>query len=212
MSYPTSALLTDLDVVNELLAAVGQAPVTSIDRDTNDYPTNPDVAMALESFFQTSREVQSEGWTFNREFCYPMTPNSDGEIHYPNNVLQLDLSQEYVVNRNRDAVKRDGKLYDRTAHSFYWNDDKVYVDVLWYFPWTDLPIPVQQYVLCKAAALFSQRVVGDPNQYQQLMEKAMECRTYALEYECNQGDYTFFGHPSGENYYVSYQPYKALYR
>jgi len=34
----------------------------------------------------------------------------------------------------------------------------------------------------------------------------------ALEYECNQGDHTFFGSPQGQNYYQSYQPYHTLYR
>ena len=55
-------------------------------------------------------------------------------------------------------------------------------------------------------------IVGDGLQYQILQQKEMQCRALALEYECNQGDYTFFGHPTGRNYYKSYQPYHALYR
>jgi len=33
-----------------------------------------------------------------------------------------------------------------------------------------------------------------------------------LEYETNQGDYTFFGHAKGSKGYPSYQPYHALSR
>ena len=33
-----------------------------------------------------------------------------------------------------------------------------------------------------------------------------------MEWETQQGDYTFFGHPRGGNYYVSYKPYHALRR
>ena len=71
---------------------------------------------------------------------------------------------------------------------------------------------VVDYIINKAAALFSQRVVADVNLYQILENKAQECRAYALEYETQQGDYTFFGHPRGGNYYQSYKPFHALYR
>ena len=37
-------------------------------------------------------------------------------------------------------------------------------------------------------------------------------RAMAMEYECNQGDYSFFGKPDGSYPYVSYEPYKALMR
>ena len=37
-------------------------------------------------------------------------------------------------------------------------------------------------------------------------------RAQAMEYECNQGDYTFFGHQRGKKVYDSYKPYQALYR
>ena len=37
-------------------------------------------------------------------------------------------------------------------------------------------------------------------------------RAMAVEYECNQGDYTFFGKPDGVDQYISYKPYEALYR
>ena len=66
MSFYTTAQLTELQAINQMLAAVGQIPVTSIDKDSNDNPTNPDVAMAQETLRQVSKEVQAEGWTFNR--------------------------------------------------------------------------------------------------------------------------------------------------
>ena len=40
----------------------------------------------------------------------------------------------------------------------------------------------------------------------------MLSRANAMEYECNQGDFTFFGHPHGSTYKTSYKPYKALER
>ena len=56
------------------------------------------------------------------------------------------------------------------------------------------------------------RTVGDPNQYQILQQQEAYTRVLLQEYETSQGDYTFFGHPKGSNYYNSYQPYHTLAR
>lgn len=203
MPFPTTNAQTELQAVNEILASVGQAPVTTLDQ------TNPDVAIAYDTLLQVSREVQAEGWTFNREYGYPFTPDNNNEIVIPSNILQIDLSPEY---RDKDSVIRNGKLYDRTAHTYEWTDETVTCDVLWFFDWVDLPVPVKDYIVARAATIVSSRIVGDSTQYQMLQQREAYTRAMALEYECNQGNYTFFGHPRGENYYNSYEPYKALYR
>ena len=202
MPFPTTNAQTELQAVNEILASVGQAPVTTLDQ------TNPDVAIAYDTLVQVSREVQAEGWTFNTEYEYTFTPDSNNEIPIPNNVLQLDLTSSY---RDKDATFRQGKLYDRTGHTFEWSGP-VKCDVIWLFSWNDLPAPVRDYVTARAASIVSSRIVGDSTQYQMLQQREAYTRAMALEYECNQGDYTFFGHPRGANYYTSYEPYRALYR
>jgi len=175
--------------------------------------TNPDVAIALNTLREVSREVQAEGWTFNKEYNYPWIPNSKNEIVIPDNVLQMDLNQNYPVNLNRDSVNRGGKLYDRTAHSdTSWTDETVYVDITWYYDWSNIPTPIQAFIVARAASIVSSRIIGDGNQYQMLQQKEAFARSMALEYECTQGDYTFFGSPQGQNYYQSYQPYHTLYR
>ena len=175
-------------------------------------PTNPDVAIALNTLREVSREVQAEGWTFNKEYDYPITPNNNNEILIPNNVLQMDLNSSRTVNMNRDSVNRGGKLYDRTAHSYTWEDETVYVDIVWELDWGSIPEPVQAFITARAATIVSSRIIGDPNQYQMLQQKEAFTRAMALEYETSQGDYSFFGSPEGENYYQSYQPYHTLQR
>ena len=73
-------------------------------------------------------------------------------------------------------------------------------------------ITIQDYIVSKAAAVVSSRIVGDMQQYQILQQREIDNRAKAMEYECNQGDYTFFGHKRGEKVYDSYKPYQALYR
>ena len=204
MPYPTTNAAEELPAVNQILASVGQAPVTTLDQ------TNPDVAIAYNTLLQVSREVQAEGWSFNTEENIKETPDANGNILYPANVLQMDLTYN-SNNYNKDVIKKNGKLYDKIEHTDVWTDD-VYVDKLFWYDWVDLPTVMQDYIVSKAASIVSSRIVGDSTQYQMLQQREASCRSAVMEYECNQGDYTFFGHPRGQNYYNSYQPYHALYR
>ena len=204
MAFPTTNAATELPAINQILMACGQAPVTTLDE------TNPDVAIAYQTLLEVSREIQSEGWTFNKEEHYEMTPNTDSEIIIPNNVLQIDLTQ--ATAGDKKVIRRNGKLYDKEHHTDQWTDGAIEVDVLWLFDWVDLPRPVQDYITARASTITSSRIVGDQTQYQMLQQKEAFMRAMALEYETNQGDYSFFGHPDGAHPYVSYQPYQALSR
>ena len=176
--------------------------------------TNPDVAIALNTLREVSREVQSEGRTFNKEYDYTLTPNSDDEILIPDNMLQVDLntSAKRFANRQFDSVNRGGKLYDRIKHTYKWTDTEVHADILWYFEWENIPDPIQAFIVARAAAIFSSRTMGDPNLFQMLQQKEAFTRAMAMEYECNQGDFSYFGEPQGENYYNSYKPFQTLQR
>ena len=208
MAFPTTNAAQELPAVNEILASVGQAPVTTLDQ------TNPDVAIAYDTLINTSREVQSEGWLFNTEEYYPMTPDANGEIVIANNILQIDLHDE--KDSQYESIRRNGKLYEKINHTYDWTTltgwDTVRCDIVWLFDWVDLPRPIQDYIVAKAATIVSTRIVGDPQIFRILQAKEIDNRAKALEYECNQGDYTFFGHKRGEKVYDSYKPYQALYR
>ena len=205
MPIPTTNATDELPAVNQILASVGQAPVTTLDQ------TNPDVAIVYDTLLQVSKEVQAEGWTFNKEFAYDLLqPDANDEIHIPNNILQIDLTDDY---QDKDAVRRGGRLYERVEHTFKWTDSDTYeFDIVWWFDWVDLPIPIQDYIVSKAATISAQRIVGDQQLVASLQQREMLSRANAMEYECNQGDFTFFGHPHGSTYKTSYKPYKALER
>ena len=207
MPFPTTNATQELPAINQILSSCGQAPVTTLDT------TNPDVAIAYDTLLQVNREVQAEGWTFNREPHYEFIPDTNDEIPIPNNILQLKLS-ETGTNGQYDGTRRNGKLYDRLHHRYTWPDhSKVECDVIWQFDWVDIPEPIQNFIVARAATLTSQRIVGDPNQYSMLQEQEAFARSTALEYETSQGAYTIFGHPYDKsNYYASYKPFQALQR
>ena len=143
MAFPTTNATEELPAVNEILASVGQAPVTTLDQ------TNPDVAIAYDTLINTSREVQSEGWLFNTEEYYPMTPDANGEIVIANNILQIDLHDE--KDNSYETVRRSGKLYEKINHTYDWTTltgwDTVRCDIVWLFDWVDLPRPIQDYIV-----------------------------------------------------------------
>ena len=209
MAFPTTNATEELPAVNQILSSVGQAPVTTLDQ------TNPDVAIAYDTLLQVSREVQSEGWTFNTELEYEDTTDSNKEYVIPNNMLQVDLSHSDNAYATKNVIKRNGKLYDKYNHTHEITStasEEIRLDIIWKFDWVDLPIPIQDYIVARTATIVSSRIVGDTQQYSILQQQEMLSRSTALEYECNQGDYTFFGHPANKNYYKSYQPYHALSR
>ena len=206
MPFPTTNATQELPAINQILSSCGQAPVTTLDQ------TNPDVAIAYDTLQQVAREVQAEGWTFNKEYHYEFTPDTDDQILIPSNILQIKLT-ENSANMDKDGVRRSGKLYDRHNHTYDWTDDTVECDIVWEFDWVDLPQPIQDFIVARAATFVSQRIVGDNTQYQMLQQQEAYMRALALEYETQQGQFTFFGHPQGHtNYYQSYQPFHALSR
>ena len=55
------------------------------------------------------------------------------------------------------------------------------------------------------------QLVSNPDLVKLLQTEEAQTRSTAIEYDCEQGDHTFFGFPQESNY-RSYQPYKALIR
>ena len=206
MPFPTTNAAEELPAINQILTSCGQAPVTTLDQ------TNPEVAIAYDTLLQVSREVQSEGWTFNKEYHYEFNKDTNNEISIPNNIIQIKLT-ENAQNAPYHAVRRSGKLYDRQNHRFTWEYSPLECDVVWEFDFIDLPEPVQNYIKARASTLVSGKIVGDNAQYARLQQQEIQQRSLALEYETSQGQFTMFGHPQdSQNFYQSYQPFHALQR
>ena len=205
MPFPTYAVSTELDAVNQILSSVGQAPVTTLDLQ------NPEVSIVLNTLREVNKQVQAEGWIYNTERHYEFTPDSTtNEIAYPSNVLQLDANREHHKDKI-DVVRRNGKLYDRYNHTYEFTK-VIEADVVWYFDFTDVPPAFQAYITARAARMCCVKMVGDRELQSLLQEQEMMTRAAAIEYDCQQGDYSMFGFQDGKDYYNSYQPFQALMR
>ena len=123
----------------------------------------------------------------------------------------MDVSEGQVY-RNTDVVKRGDKLYDRYNHTFKFPlDKKINFDITWKWDFDELPSVFQRYITLRASGRAATQMVTNPQLVQLLQTQEAQARASCLEYECNQGDHTFFGTPMGTAY-RSYQPYRTLAR
>ena len=203
---------TELSSVNSILGAIGQAPVSRIYNKVNGELVylNPEISFIHQLLKEVDTDVQNEGWVFNREEHYPLHPDENGHIYIPDNMLRLDIHEGQVY-RTTDVIQRDGKLYDKYNHTYEFKNTPLYCDITWKLSYEDLPSVFKRYITLRASGRAATQMVTNPQLVQLLGTQEAQARAACLEYECNQGDHTFFGTPPGTAY-RSYQPYRTLAR
>lgn len=194
--------MTKLQAVNIILSNVGQAPVTNLES------ANPIAQLATGVLAEVSGAVQSEGWSFNTEYEYPVTPDDNGHIVLPEDIISYDASPFERI----DPIVREGKLYDRRGHTFVFEQKSYKFDVVWQIDFDSLPEPAKQYIVARAAGLYAARAVGavDVSKYNE-KEEAM-ARANLIQYECDQADPNVFQGPDGRHLTRGFQTFAPIYR
>ena len=222
MTYPPSTVDTDteLSAVNSILGAIGQAPVTTLGTfvvNSDDIASyeNPEISFVYNLLKECNLDVQNEGWTFNREDHIEKIPDDSGYIRVEGNVLRMDVMDGHMGSTGlndkfKDVVKRNGRLYDKVNHTDKFTD-KIYVNLFWLVKFSDLPSVFRRYIPFKASTRAATQLVANADLVKLLANQELQARAACMEYECNQGDHSFFGLPH-ESRYNSYQPYFALRR
>ena len=199
-------MTTKLQAINQMLSGIGQAPVVSID------VANPELALALEILESVNREIQGEGWHFNTEINYPFTPDVNGEILIPGNVLAISDNKTSNVQRYQ-TVLRSGKLYDKINHTYSFpTGNPVKCDVTWLFDFEDLPQVFKDYIAQRAARVFAGRALGSQEVVAFNGQDELNLRANCLAYDTGTSEVNIFGVESGQNFYVSYTPFRAIAR
>ena len=202
---------TELSSVNSILGAIGQAPVTRLYEKQGDELVfiNPEISFVYQILMEVCTDVQNEGWVFNREENYTLVPDNNQEFKIPDNVLRMDVSDGQVY-RTTDVVKRQGKIYDKLKHTYKFEKPMDF-DITWKFDYEDLPSVFKRYITHRASGRAATQLVSNPNLVQMLNQQEGLARAACMEYECEQGDHTFFGTPPNTAY-RAYQPYRTLAR
>ena len=199
---------TELSAVNSILGAIGQSPITELNF------TNPEISFIYNILTEVNKDVQNEGWIFNTERHLPVARDSTTKrISIAANILSYDLSEGQVF-RAHDLVRRVQNgityLYDTVNHQYEFDED-LELDVIYLFPYTDLPSAFRRYIVSRASVRAATQLVNNPQLVQLLQQQEAMNRASCMEYECNQGDHSYFGFSHNQTY-RSYQPFKALQR
>ena len=210
MTTTTVDIDTELSAVNAILGSIGQSPISGLDF------ANPEISFIYNLLKESNQDVQNEGWTFNLEYHIKEIVNtSDNKIIISSDVIRID--NEDAWDKTRDFVRRkdsDGlwKLYDRVNHTFEFpDDDHFYVNVVRLLNFEDIPTVFQRYITYKACGRAAVQLVSNASLQKMLATFEAQARAACLEYECNQGDHSFFGWPD-ESAYQSFKPYNMLRR
>ena len=198
---------TELSAVNSILGSIGQSPITCLT--TGNAQANPEIAFIQNLLTETNKNVQGEGWHFNKEDHVKISHDTNGNFLIPTNYLRFDV-HEGLYDRNRDVVRKNGKLYDNVLHTDVFTQD-MYFDITYLLAFEDVPPTIQRYIIARASVRAATQLVSNADLVRLLQLEEAQTKAAALEYDCEQGDHTFFGFPHESNY-RSYQPYKALIR
>jgi hypothetical protein len=141
--------MTELEAVNAMLASIGEQPVNTI-------PSSgvSEASLAQTTLHNTSRDVQKKGLHCNTDYKHPMVPNGSSNIIRPTNALRFDPYYQY-----QNYTERQGKLYDIEDRTFTFTDT-IYMEIVWFYKFEELPEHVRSYIFIKAARRFQTNTVG----------------------------------------------------
>jgi len=172
MTTPTAAM-TKLDAVNLMLASIGQSPLNTIEGTIPKEGTK--AVLALDNAL---REVCIQGWSFNQDDNYPLTPSSQ-KIAIPAGAAMVDPSngQNYTM-RWDSAATAAMRVYDNDKRSFdEFGTASINFDIIWLFEFEQVPQHCRQYVTTKAARKFQSGIMASVILYE--FTREMETEAYA---------------------------------
>ena len=202
----TVAATTELEAINIMLAAIGEAPVNTL---TGTLPV--DVRLAQSTLTEVNKEVQSEGWSFNTEIdVTQQRDSSTQQINLSTDILRIDpnIHQHPTI----DAIQRGLKLYDRLNNKYEFDEDLI-CTVVYFRTFVEIPEPARRYITIKAARIFVDRLVSDDGLRTYTQQDEIRARAILMETDLANGDHNLLrGDPSLTSVFSTYSPSNALIR
>ncbi|WYW04384.1 tail protein [Pseudomonas phage vB_PpuP-Kurepalu-2] len=168
----------ELAAINDMLAAIGESPVSSLEGDAN-----ADVANARRILSQVNREIQSRGWTFNIEEGATLTPDAfSGLIEYLSDYLRMTNTGGSTF------INRGGYVYDRSNRTDTFTGS-ITVDLIRLKTFDEMPECFRAYIVAKASRRFNIRFFGAGEIEGSLQEQEKEAWQAIQEYELDFGGF-----------------------
>lgn len=170
-------VMTELDAINYMLSAIGSDPInTQID------DTDVDVANAKRILEQASRNIQRQGWDFNTEENFVLSPNV-----YDKKILWDDTIIKFTSTDGNVYAKRGKYLYDVTNKTFEFTQN-VTLNIIRALDFEDLPDCFRNYITTQSALAFQQRYQCDSAVVQMLQAEVLEAKADIVQYDIDMSD------------------------
>lgn len=143
-------LTTELEAVNTMLRAVGEAPISDLDE-----PKNISAINALKTLRRASRSVQAAGWWFNTEWDVTLAVSS-GKIPLTDDILFVE---SWGRDRSKLITRRGGFVYNLSDNTDAFTGS-LRVRLRRFLSFTDLPEAARDYITIKAARELAASDVG----------------------------------------------------
>jgi len=165
-------MATTLDVVNECLATLGEAPLNTLNE--------PHVykGAALSALSKANKSAQSRGWWFNTEAMTVTPAPTTGQMQLPGDCLRWASGVRASDTLARGmpkpwAVQRGSRLYD-TRNRTYVFTEEVAGEITRLVPFEDLPVEANDFVAADTVLRFQSRFDADNSRRQELAQARTE--------------------------------------
>ena len=169
MAFISQVPMTELQAVNILLAAIGEAAVSSLET-----ATTVEVTQAKNLLSNTNRAIQQKGWHFNTEWDVVMTLDSFSRVPVGSNVLSIMIPNKLTTLRGREGSPF---LYDLENNTFTFGSAPNNAVTITLLDFVDTPHTFRQYVSVRAARIFQEEIIGQVSAEQ--INRIEESEAYA---------------------------------
>lgn len=176
--------LTKLESVNQILQAIGQKPVNTLEGATSRW-----ALLAESQFDRSNREVLQSGWNFNQDPGYTLSVDAGtGTIPVPAAIIRFVIPQRPYI------TIRGDKLYDRRTQSTQFDTAECGTATI-LLEFEDLPEPAKHYVVALAARRMYESHVQDRAPDSLRMDE-LSARANMIDYDCEEGQYSMLDDPT----------------
>ena len=152
MAFISLTPMTELEAVNLLLSAIGEAAVSSLET-----ATTVEVTQAKKLLSNVNRAAQQKGWHFNTEWDVVLTRDSDDRIPLSESILSVYQPGQLMTIRGRSGSMY---AYDLDNNTFTWTKNLNNAVTITLLDFIDSPNTFRQYVTTRAARIFQEEIIG----------------------------------------------------
>ena len=175
---------TKLEAINTLLATIGESPVNSLNSGL------VEASQAEQTLNNVSRDFQAQGWAFNTEITFDLSPDASNMLTLPANCLYVDTIHTRMSS-DTDLVQRGNKMYDRIKNT-YAIGTTVSVDMVVLLDFEEMPETARRFVAIKASRILQDRVLGSESLHSYNSQDEMMAWNNMLQSELDVQDLNIF--------------------